>query len=356
MLPESIAIMNSYERVKAALELEEPDRVPIMEFLIDPTVIKTICPQAKDQGDFEEIMELDAVCCGARFNKVCENSDGTYVDEWGVFYKGGPEVASHPIKGPIRTMDDLRDYIPPDPDAPHRLGKLPELVRRFKGEKAVIFHHRAAFMWSVYLNGMDNLLINFLIEPEFAHALLDKVLTVNEKIIRNALRAGADIIVLGDDYAFNNGPLMSPNVFKQFILPGFKKIVDGIHEESGYVIKHSDGNIWKLLDMIVNTGIDGLNPMEPVAGMDIGEVKQKYGDRVCLVGNIDCGELLSRGSVEEVEAAVKECIYEVSPGGGHIISSSNSIHSSVKAENFMAMIKSTRRYGKYPIEFKNPPD
>ena len=118
--------MNSYERVKAALELEEPDRVPIMEFLIDPTVIKTICPQAKDQGDFEEIMELDAVCCGARFNKVCENSDGTYVDEWGVFYKGGPEVASHPIKGPIRTMDDLRDYIPPDPDAPHRLGKLTE--------------------------------------------------------------------------------------------------------------------------------------------------------------------------------------------------------------------------------------
>jgi uroporphyrinogen decarboxylase len=131
-------------------------------------------------------------------------------------------------------------------------------------------------------------------------------------------------------------------------------MVDAIHEEGGKVVKHSDGNLWPILDMIVDTGIDGLNPMEPVAGMDIGQVKRKYGNRVCLVGNIDCSRLLSEGSVEEVEAAVRECIRKASPGGGHIISSSNSIHSSVKAENYLTMITATRKYGKYPIVATGP--
>jgi uroporphyrinogen decarboxylase len=350
--------MTSYERVKIALELKgEPDRVPIVEFVIDPKIIKKACPDAKDQADFAEIMGLDSVSCGAVFNKVSEYPDGTYIDEWGVTYKSGPEVVSHPIRGPIQTIDDLKSYTPPDPDASYRLGKLPDLVRRFKKKKAIIFSHRAAFMWSCYLNGIDNLLMNFLLQPEFAHLLLDKVVRTNEKIIRNAIKAGADIIVLSDDYASNNGPLMSPDVFREFILPMLKRVVDTVHEDGGYVIKHSDGNIWSLLDMIVGTGIDGLNPMEPVAGMDIGEVKQKYGDRVCLVGNIDCGWLLSKGSVEDVEFAVKECIRKASPGGGHIISSSNSIHSSVKPENYLAMINAAKRYGWYPIKLNvMPPD
>ena len=337
--------------MEVALGLKkEPDRVPIVEFIIDPLVIKGVCPEAKDQTDFEEIMGLDGVCCGAHFKRVSEGADGTFIDEWGVMYKGGPEVVAHPIKGPIKTMDDLKKYSPPDPDAPHRLGNLPDLVRRFKGEKAIVFRHRAAFMWSAYLNGMDNLLMNFLIQPEFAHALLDKVFEADEKVIRNAIRMGADIIVLGDDYASNNGPLMSPNIFREFILPRLKKAVKAVHEEGGHVIKHSDGNLWQLLDMMIDAGIDGLNPIEPAAGMDIGRIKQKCGDRVCLVGNIDCGRLLSAGSVEEVESAVKDCILKASPGGGHILSSSNSIHSSVKPENFAAMIEAAKRYGKYPIK------
>jgi uroporphyrinogen decarboxylase len=102
--------------------------------------------------------------------------------------------------------------------------------------------------------------------------------------------------------------------------------------------------------MLVESGIDAINPMEPDAGMDIGEVKRKYGGRLCLVGNIDCGYLLSRASVEEVTETVKKCILEAAFGGGFIMSSSNSIHSSVKPENYVAMIEATHRYGNYPIE------
>jgi uroporphyrinogen decarboxylase len=101
--------------------------------------------------------------------------------------------------------------------------------------------------------------------------------------------------------------------------------------------------------MIVDTGIDALNPMEPIAGMDIGSIKQKYGKRVCLIGNIDCAYILSEAPTEEVEAAVKECLLKASLGGGHIISSSNAIHSSVKPQNYRTMVEATRQYGRYPL-------
>ena len=144
--------------------------------------------------------------------------------------------------------------------------------------------------------------------------------------------------------------MMSPTHFEEFVLPRMKKAVDAIHEEGALCIKHTDGNLWPILDMLVDSGIDAINPLEPVAGMDIGEVKAAYGDRVCLMGNIDCGELLSHGTVTQVEEAVRECIAAAAPGGGFILSSSNSIHSSVDPDNYLAMVQAGKKFGAYPLD------
>ncbi|MFN0165592.1 MAG: uroporphyrinogen decarboxylase family protein [Bryobacteraceae bacterium] len=346
--------MNSYERVMLALERREPDRVPIVEFVISPGIIRALYPEASDQADFEELAGLDSSSCGPQFRKSPLDASGGYTDEWGVFYRPTSEVLDHPIRGPVESWEDLKRYTPPDPHAPHRLDRLREIVARFKHSKGIFFHQRAAFMWSAYVNGLDNLLMNFLADPEFAHCLLDKVLDANIQLARNALRAGAEVIVLGDDYAGNQGPMFSPKVYREFLAPRLKRMVDAVHEEGGLVIKHSDGNLWPLLDQIVDTGIDAINPIEPVAGMDIGKVKKKYGERVAVVGNIDCSHVLSEDSEEEVEAAVIECIRKASPGGGHILSSSNSIHSAVKPQNYAAMIAAAKKYGAYPIRLPAP--
>ncbi len=340
--------MNSAERVFAALKRQVPDRVPIIEFVIDEKVRRALFPDKWEIGEFSEAIGLDAVGTGLHF-KGHNETEKTYYDEWGVFYHKSVEAVAHPVKGPIESKDDLLKWSPPDPDAPWRLGNLPALVQRYKGKKAIIVHHRAAFMWSAYLVGLDNLLMYFAIDPEFANELMDKVLDANIEMVRSAIRAGAEIIVLGDDYAHNTAPLMSPAHFSEFILPRLKKMIDAIHEEGAFCIKHSDGNLWPILDMIIDADPDGLNPIEPVAGMDIKEVKEKYGDRVCLIGNIDCGKLLSSGTVEQVEQAVKKCIKEAAEGGGFILSSSNSIHSSVKPENYLTMVQAGMKYGKYPI-------
>ena len=136
----------------------------------------------------------------------------------------------------------------------------------------------------------------------------------------------------------------------EFLMPYLKAIVDRVHGLGALCIKHSDGLLWSLFDQIVATGVDGIHPIDPEAGMDMGEAKARYGHKVCLMGNIDCGPLLTNGNPDEVRQAVKECIRKGGKGGGLICMSSNSIHSGVKPENYIAMVKAIREYGKYPLE------
>ena len=342
-----MATITSTERVHIALRGGQPDRVPVLEFLIDERVACAACPDCSDVPDCMDRLGLDAVACGARFETVTGHSDGLYVDEWGVTYKQGPEAVAHPLIGPIASPADARAYRPPDPEAPHRLGTLPDLVRRYKGKRAICFHHRAAFMWSAYLTGIDRLLIDMLGDPELVHTVMDKVLEANMGVVRRAIRAGAEIIVLGDDYAHNHGPLMSPDLFREFVLPRLSRMIAMIHEEGALCIKHSDGNLYSLLDMIVSADPDGLNPIEPVAGMDLKTVKALVGEKLCLVGNIDCAHLLPQGTPEDVRETVRQAISDGGPGGAFILASSNSIHSSCKAENLIAMIQACREFGVY---------
>ena len=142
---------------------------------------------------------------------------------------------------------------------------------------------------------------------------------------------------------------MSPAHFRDLFAPGLRRVISGFKELGLRVIKHTDGNLWPIIDMIVDSGIDCLDPIDPMAGMDLGEVKARYGRRIALKGNVDCSRLMSLGSPEEVAAATKEALRKGAPGGGYILSSSNSIHSTVKPENYMALMRTLKEYGGYPI-------
>lgn len=345
--------MNSRERVIAALERREPDRVPYFECVIDHRVMQALLPGC-DYFQFNEWIGQDNVgqnrsSWSRESVEMIDEERGLFRDKWGVIRAFGPESTPAPVEGPIKSPDDLKRYTPPDPNADDVLGQIPEIVARYKGKKAVTAICRDAFFNPAFLRGTEQYLMDMVDNPKLVHQLVEVCLSYDIPAMQRMVAAGVDVVVFGDDYADKNATLMSPKHFKEFVLPGLKRCVDAAHEAGAYVVKHTDGNIMGVLDMIVETGIDGLNPLEPAAGMDIGLIKHRYGDRVALVGNIDCGYLLSQAPVEQVRRVTLETIRTAAPGGGYCLSSSNSIHSSVRPENYMAMIDTLRQFGEYPI-------
>jgi len=343
--------MNSRERVIAALQRRVPDRVPFFECVIDERVMQALLPEA-DYYEFNEWIGLDVASQNrsswSRENvEMIDQQRGLFRDKWGVIRAFGPESTPAPVEGPIKRPEDLKHYTPPDPTADDVLGHLPEVVERFRGRRAITAICRDAFFNPAFLRGTSQYLMDMVKNPRLVHELIDVCLSYDIPAMQRMVAAGCDVVIFGDDYADKNATLMSPKHFREFILPGLKRCVDAAHEAGAYVVKHTDGNIMGVLDMIVETGIDGLNPLEPQAGMDIRLIKHRYGDRIALVGNIDCGYLLSQAPAEEVRRVTRQTIEIAKPGGGYCLSSSNSIHSSVRPENLMAMVETLREWGGY---------
>jgi uroporphyrinogen decarboxylase len=220
---------------------------------------------------------------------------------------------------------------------------------RFAGKRAVVFCSNDCFVTSWELRGgLEHLLVDYLENPALAHGVARVSTDYYGELFAAAADAGADAVLFGSDLAFNTNTLMSPAQFDEFIAPYLKELVDIVHEKGKKAIKHSDGNIWPILDSLIDIGFDGIHPVQPQC-MDLKEVKGHCGDRVCLLGNIDCIDLLPSGTEAEVEQAVKYAINIAAPGGGYILSSSNSIHPDCKPENYIAMVKAVHKYGTYPI-------
>jgi len=345
--------MDFCERVFAALERRMPDRVPMFELVIDPRVMEAIYPGC-DYYDFVERFGLDALGLN-RSSWEIKNLDfvdkekGLFRDKWGVIRAQGPEHSPYPVDAPIKEPEDLEHYTAPDPFAADALGHLDEVVARYKGKRPIFFMGRDAYFNPAHIRGVERFMMDIVLNPRLVHDLIELCQSHDLPLVERAVAAGADIIVFGDDYADKNNPFMSPRHFEQLFLPGLQKAVDTAHEAGAYVIKHTDGNINPILDMIVATGIDALHPLEPVAKMSMAAVRERYGDRLCLCGNIDCGPLLTWGSPAEVKEAVRQCFRDAATDGAYILSSSNSIHSTVRPENYVAMFEARDAFGTYPL-------
>jgi uroporphyrinogen decarboxylase len=343
--------MTPRERLLTALSRGTPDRLPVMEMAIDGKVIRG----AGASGYFDLVERLDLE--GVSANQVAYllgirgailRRARTFTDPWGVPKRVMGELLPYAVSHPVRTAADLDRLRPPDPRRDPVLAAVRETARRLRGRRAVVFVVPVDFAASWNLCGMERLLTSYLEEPGFARRIGAMALEYGLGLCRLAVREGADVVVLSDDYAHKTGSLMSPTQFREFVLPLLAEAVRTVRAAGALCVKHTDGDVRGLLGDIVGTGVDGIGPLEPGAGMDLGEAKRRYGSRVAVVGNVDV-DLLCRGSVEEVRSATRAIIDSVSPGGGHVLSSANTITSAVRPENFIAMVRAARDFGGYPI-------
>lgn len=185
-------------------------------------------------------------------------------------------------------------------------------------------------------------------EPELCERYLDYRVRKGLKFIEKYASMGVDCIFDGEDLAGNNGPLFSPKTYMELYAPRFRKLSEACHRHGMRYLRHTDGNIMLFADeFLLHSGFDGYQSIDPSAGMDRKLIKQTYGDRITLMGNVDCGRVLHLGTEADVEEETRAVIRDLSPGGGHILSSSNTIHSGVPTKNYLKMLEVARKDGKY---------
>lgn len=337
--------MTGEERIMRALQLKEADRVPHFEWYIDKKVIEALSPGSNYERFCYEF-DNDAICVDCDYIK--KNIEGGLIqDEWGMIQKNTGESHTFPVDGPIRTLEDMQNYVPPDPKKPGRYNSVERALREHGGKKAVVLHLNDVFSIPSRMMPFEMFLIKIFEEPEIVKALVRMSVDTNLALAKEAAARGIKVIYTGDDYAYNSGPIFSPIKFREIFYPELKRVVTGYKELGLHIIKHTDGNIMPILDMIIDAGFDCLDPIDPIAGMDLAQIKKDYGSRICLKGNVDCSATLSFKSRQEVIEETKRCLKNAMDGGGYILSSSNSIHSAVKPENYAAMIETVKKYGKY---------
>jgi uroporphyrinogen decarboxylase len=340
--------MDSEERITNAVLRKEVDRVPTFESLIDEKVIESITPGGT-LDEFIYKMDIDGVVVSPDYNKE-EIGPNVFKDEWGNTIEYTSEKT--PIsKGCINTLDDFKNFESPDPKAPYRFKTLENAVKRHSGKKSIIVHMNDVLSIPRNLLGYENLFINIASNPDLIKELIKFSVEYNLSLAEEVVKRGVRIIMTGDDYAYGKGLLMSPRSFEELFYPGFCRVIKGFKELGLLVIKHSDGNIWPILDKFVDAGIDCIDPVEPTAGMDIKTIKEIYGNRISIKGNVDCSLTLTFGTREQVREETLKCLKDGAPGNGFILSSSNSIHSGVKPENYITMLETLKEFGNYPLNF-----
>ena len=157
---------------------------------------------------------------------------------------------------------------------------------------------------------------------------------------------GLDCMALCSDYCLNTGPFLSPSQFSEFVAPYLARLIQGYRDMGYYTIKHTDGNIMPILDQLVQANPHALHSLDPQAGVDIAEVKRLYGDRVCLIGNVNCG-LLQTGTDKEVIESARYALTSGMPGGGYVFSTSNCIYTGMPLSRYELMLDVWKREGNY---------
>lgn len=360
--------MTGKERIMTALELGQPDTVPTYVHAMNEASIVKIgrcfiddVPEAGSANKMEpeelirlasllmlihEELDIDGITAVA-LEEEKDIDDLHFYDPWGVTRARNPHGMAVPIEGPIKTEADLDTYERPKPH-PILAPLCAQLMKsRFGDDKALFFMVHGVFSRAWYLHGLEQTLMAFIRNPQLVDRLTRLTTDYCKEMIQVAVSAGADAVIIEDDMADKHNPFFSPRHYGKFIAPRHRELVEHAHGLGAKIVLHSDGNLWPLIDQYLELGFDGLNPLEPYADMDLGRLKEKYGEQICLLGNIDCGELLCHGSTEDVEAAVAAAIAAAAPNGGYVLCDSNSIHPGVKPENFIAMMKSAKRLGAY---------
>jgi uroporphyrinogen decarboxylase len=355
--------MNSRERFLTALHGGVPDRVPLFEFYWGLPFIRSVLGDsqkslhhnADDEVAMSRAMGIDMVYTApygfTSFTSIQLHGE-EYRDEWGTVW--GSNQDSWPGAWPktevVKSREDWNKLSIPDPTLSMRTEQPRRTVELANGQLAVVGGIRGPFSALWMLAGLVNMSMWIYNDPEFLDELLGEMGRWNTEMGLQLIAAGVDAVMIHDDWGMNESTFISPDHWRQFVLPHIAQEIETLANTGTPVILHSDGNLNRLIPEIVQLKITGLNPLQRSAQMDLAEIKAQYGDRLSLIGNISTTTTLPHGTPQEVEREVLECLQDAAPGGGFVVAPDHSFHSAIPFENTLAVLNTCKKYGAYPLD------
>lgn len=357
--------MNSKQRVLTAANRSQPDRTP-MDFLPNPWVMRRL---HRDLGTTTHRQLLERLGCDVvdlrgvvdpvfrgPLPPSRELSGGVRENYWGWRQKvvqsaTGPEdcFVEFVLAG-AASIDDFERHRWPSPDwfdfSEFEAGLVPWKDFAVMASGASVFQHPS------FLRGIDNLLMDMAVRPDMAHWLLDRFtdfyLVFFDRML-TAARGRIDILRTADDLGTQRGLFFSPAMFRTFIKPRLKKLIDMTHSHGVKFLFHSCGAIRPLIKDLIEIGVDILDPLQAAAeGMEPRVLKDEYGSRICLHGGICTQYLLPNGTPQEVRREVRRRIEILGAGGGYILAPCHVLQIDVPTENILAMSAAGLEYGRRP--------
>ncbi len=380
--------MNGKERVLKTIAHEEPDRVPVGEWGIDHDHVSRILGRhtfwrnrkdttlalwenrrdevvEADKRDYAELIETldyDVVPVGLVPSKdhKCEDppkevSEGVWEDSRGRTYRYAASndsimrVGSGPPPKEELTDEDIEAV-------GERLLNIDEsrfelvdyIADRFAETRAIVFRELDTYSGLLGPFGGDEAhrLMMTAMAPDEIRKLHDVVVEYNRLLMERCAKKGVLIAMQSKDWGTNTGPMMRPATIKDLFMPVSERVADHARRLGMIPFIHSCGQIWDVLDFLVEAGFQGYQSIQASAGMDWAEVKAKYGNKLTLWAGVQC-ETLIEGTLEQVEEEVTAALKTLMPGGGFIFGSTNSVQFGAKTENYLRALELVREHGRY---------
>ena len=383
----------SRKRVEAAINFEEPDRVPIdMTITTKPYIgLRQALGMPPEEdlkaSSFTEVTPhpavLEALGVDLTFVKLrkplnwqapASLPDGSILDEWGVGRKRifiSEEVFLNEVSfSPLAdaTIEDLDTYPWPDPHDPGRTDNLEEDARAiFEGTDLALMGRFGGTVLeqAAYLRGWEQWLMDMAINLDFARKLLDIIADIQIILDRRGIEAAGKYLSIfklsGEDFGMQDRPLFSMNTWEVLVRPVLERrwrAARAACDEFAPHVKlmlHSDGAIRPFIPDIIACGIDILDPIQPHCdGMELYGLKRDFGDHLTFHGAIDTQKVLPFGTPDEVKADTLRCIDALGRGGGYIVAPVHNVQADVPPENLIAMCEAVQEHGRYPLQEREP--
>ncbi len=354
--------MTSCDRIKAALDFREADRIPILETAIWPDTLKRWRQEGLPEGvDVIAHFGLDRSIHRGPFDcslsnvfphTVFEETAEYIVDQnhWGVTVKY--------LKGRFVTHIELDHAVKEYKDWRKVKVALDVSNRRFTDGYVEAFGEARArgafltlgpmdcFWFSFVMLGMENFMIQMAADPDFIHDICETYTDFLMAMLEKTVATGVqwDGIWFYSDMAYRNGPMFSPHAFRQFLLPHYQRVRRFCDQHGKYLLLHTDGNVEQFMPCFIESGFDAVQPLEARAGNDVRRYKPEFGKEICLFGNISA-DILAEGDKEKIEDEIRGKVTVAKQGGGYIYHSDHSIPPTVSLGSFQFALECAKKYG-----------